>query len=141
MREDKSQEEAVQDYLGSLGISLLSQWDVLFFLHRHGVSIARDDELARLVGYETKVVTDALNKLESQGLVARSRPYEKAQLYQVSVSIHTENSPSFQQLASVAASREGRLFLTQQLKAMARSQVTGDQKPDLDEGAVWTKTS
>jgi len=140
VRGDNSYNQLIQECLGSLGISLLSEWDILFFLHRHGVSIARNDELARLLGYEKKAVSDALDRLEVQGLVARSRPYEKAQLYQVSVSIHTENNIRFQQLTRLAASREGRLILAKQLKAAARSGAELSEKSDREGDASWTKT-
>jgi len=43
MSGDKSQDELVHECLESLGISLLSEWDILFFLPRHGVSIARNE--------------------------------------------------------------------------------------------------
>src|SRR5438105_2679896 len=138
---EKSQDKFVQECIESLGISLLSEWDILFFLHRHGVSIAHNGELARLLGYETKVVGEGLDRLETHGLVARSRPSEGAQLYQVSVSIHTENNTCFQQLTSIAASREGRLFLAKQLKAAAQSQVEHRDQSVREEGAKWTKTT
>ena len=35
-----------------VGISLLSEWDVLVFVYRHGASLTSAEQIARLIGYE-----------------------------------------------------------------------------------------
>lgn len=60
--------------LDVLGISLLSEWDVLAFVHRHGASLTSAEQIARLLGYEDSVVESALDRLEREMLIGRSRP-------------------------------------------------------------------
>jgi hypothetical protein len=59
--------------LEGMGISLLSEWDVLVFVYRHGASLTSADQIARLVGYESTVVDGALKRLEREKLMERSR--------------------------------------------------------------------
>lgn len=129
----------VHEYLESLGISQMAEWDVLVFLHRHGVSLLRPDKIARLIGYEDKLIEDAMNRLESRGLIARSRPFEKAHLYQVSVSIHAENSKCFQQMMSLADTREGRLLVAREFKLVTQRQTQQRDELNQEGSAKWTK--
>jgi hypothetical protein len=130
MPEEEAQDKLIKECLGCLGISSLYEWDVLFFLHRHGATITHNGELAQLVGYESRAVSDALDKLQDRGLVASSRPNSRSELHQVSVNTHPQYKSSFQQLIRVAASREGRLILARQLKVVAHSQVERGDPPD-----------
>jgi DNA-binding MarR family transcriptional regulator len=123
----------------SLGISQMAEWDVLVFLHRHGVSLLRPDKIASFIGYEEKVVEDAMDRLESRGLIARSRPFEKAHLYQVSVSIHAENSISFQQMMSLADTREGRLLVAREIKLATQKQAQQRNELNQEGSAKWSK--
>jgi DNA-binding MarR family transcriptional regulator len=130
MPAEDSQDKLIKECLGCLGISSIYEWDALFFLHRHGATITHNGELARLVGYDNKAVGDALDKLQDRGLVARSRPNSRSELYQVSVNTHAQYKTSFQQLIRVATSREGRLILARQLKVASHSQVERGDPPD-----------
>jgi DNA-binding MarR family transcriptional regulator len=65
---------------GRMGISLLSEWDVLAFVYRHGASLTTADQIARLIGYESAVVSDALDRLEREKLIERSRPSQGVRL-------------------------------------------------------------
>jgi DNA-binding MarR family transcriptional regulator len=65
---------SVQSCLDGTGISLLSEWDVLIFVYRHGASLTTADQIARLLGYESRVVSDVLDRLEREKLIERSRP-------------------------------------------------------------------
>jgi DNA-binding MarR family transcriptional regulator len=123
MPSEKPQDKSIKECLGCLGISSIYEWDVLFFLHRHGAIITRRGELARLVGYDYKAVSDALDKLQDRGLVASSPSNARTELYQTSVDGQGQYKTSFQQLIRVAASREGRLILARQLRVAAGSPV------------------
>jgi hypothetical protein len=64
---------SVHNCLEALGISLLSEWDVLCFLYRRRVSLMSTQQIARLIGYESVVVRSALDRLRREKLVKRSR--------------------------------------------------------------------
>jgi DNA-binding MarR family transcriptional regulator len=115
VRED-SQEFSVQHCLESLGISLLSEWDVLAFLCRHGVSLTTCDQIGRLIGYESAVVGHALDQLEREKLIERSRPLQGVRLYRISTSTDAGRRRCLRRLVSLSESRTGRLLLAKQLK-------------------------
>ena len=83
MGRGKPLESTVQTCLDSMGISLLSQWDVLAFVYRHGASLASSDQIAHLIGYESTVVRAALDRLESENLIERSRPSKGVRFYRI----------------------------------------------------------
>jgi DNA-binding MarR family transcriptional regulator len=62
----------VDECLNTWEISLLDEWDLLVFLHRHGTSLLTVEHISRLLGYGTAVVAKALVKMERVGLVCRS---------------------------------------------------------------------
>lgn len=63
----------VEDWLRTLGIVSLTQWDMLVFLYHHQTTLVGAEYIARLLGYATAPVVAALEVLESLGLVGRSR--------------------------------------------------------------------
>jgi DNA-binding MarR family transcriptional regulator len=132
MPAEDSQDKLIKECLGCLGISSIYEWDVLFFLHRYGAIIAHRGELARLVGYENKAVSDTLDKLRDRGLVASSHSNARSELYQTSVNSQAQYKTSFQQLIRVAASREGRLILARQLEVAAYSPVKRGDISDVE---------
>src|ERR1700724_3709566 len=83
MGRGKPLESTVQSCLDSMGISLLSEWDVLAFVYRHGASLASSDQIARLIGYESTVVRAALDRLESENLIERSRLSQGVRFYRI----------------------------------------------------------
>ena len=114
---NKSSDILVQECLKSLGISLLGDWDVLIFLYRHRVVLASSEQIARLLGYPTKAVNDALDRLESRGLVKRSRSSEGVCLYQFVFSEeHLAPESCFGRLMSLVENRTGRLLLVKRLR-------------------------
>jgi len=115
VRED-SEELSVQGCLEGLGISLLSEWDVLAFLYRHGVSLTTGDQIGRLIGYESAVVSDALDRLEREKLIERSRLLQGVRLHRISTSTNAGRRRCLLQLVSLSKSRAGRLLLAKQLK-------------------------
>jgi DNA-binding MarR family transcriptional regulator len=102
--------------LEGMGISLLSEWDVLVFVYRHGASLTSADQIARLVGYESTVVDGALKRLEREKLMERSRPSQGVRFYRILASMDAGHRRCLQQLVSLSESRAGRLLLAKRLK-------------------------
>ncbi len=112
-------ELAVQSCLLVVGITLLSEWDVLAFVYRHGVTLNGAGQIARLIGYEPAVVGDALDRLERQKLIECSRPsrgVHEVRFYRTSGSEDAEHRYCIQQLLDLLESRAGRLLLERRLK-------------------------
>jgi hypothetical protein len=108
-------ERSVQSCLESLGVCLLCEWDVLAFVYRHGASLASADQIARLIGYESTVVGDALERLERDKLIERSRSSQGAHLCRVPPSTDAERWRCLQELLSLSETRAGRLLLARLL--------------------------
>ena len=101
-----------------MGISLLSEWDLLAFVYRHGPSLTNTDQIARLIGYESTVVGAALDRLERAKLIERSGPSqgEGVRLHRMRASTDVRHRQCLQQFVSLSESRDGRLLLTKLLK-------------------------
>jgi len=108
-----------------MGISLLSEWDVLAFVYRHGASLASSDQIARLIGYESMVVRAALDHLEGENLIERSRPSKGVRFYRILASEDAGRQRCFQQIVSLLETRVGRLLLAKRLKPNGSN---GDEK-------------
>jgi DNA-binding MarR family transcriptional regulator len=115
---EKPMELSVQNCLDGLGISLLSEWDVLIFVYRHGASLTNADHIARLIGYESKVVSDVLDRLVREKLIERSRPSQGVYFYRILASTDAGYRRYLQQIISLSESRTGRLQLAERLKAV-----------------------
>jgi DNA-binding MarR family transcriptional regulator len=103
--------------LETLGISLLSEWDVAIFLYQHGSSIINAGQIALLTGYESKDVSDALNRLESLGLLKCSRASHGVRVYQFMVPTGPVRRECFDELRVLAENRAGRLLLIKSLRS------------------------
>ena len=79
---DEWAETQAKECLHKAGLSLLCEWDVLVFLYRHHASLASAEQIARLIGYPSFAVGKALEKLEAQGLIWRSRSSQGVRFYQ-----------------------------------------------------------
>jgi DNA-binding MarR family transcriptional regulator len=112
---ERTLESALQRCVDSVGISLLCDWDVFAFVYRHVTSLTSADQIARLVGYESKVVGGALDRLERQKLIERSRPSRGVRLYRVLSSMEVEHRRCLQELLMLLESRAGRLELAKRL--------------------------
>jgi DNA-binding MarR family transcriptional regulator len=108
---------SVQSCLKGLGISLLSELDLLTFVHRRGVTLASAGQIACLVGYEIAVVDSALDRLEREKLIERSRPSKGVFLFRFLAPIDAERKRFLQQLISMLESRVGRVLAANQLKS------------------------
>jgi DNA-binding MarR family transcriptional regulator len=113
---EKPMELSVQNCLDDVGISLLSEWDILIFVYRHGASLASADQIARLIGYESSVVSYGLDRLEREKLIERSRPSQGVCFYRILASMDAGHRRCLRQLISLSESRAGRLQLAERLK-------------------------
>ena len=106
----------VTGWLHTLGITSLCQWDVLVFLSRHQTTLLGAEHLGRLLGYEIESIVAALDTLESQALVERSRVSRGARLYQCTIPLVSPRREAFAQLQALAGHRTGRVRIVQQLR-------------------------
>jgi hypothetical protein len=104
-------------WLRTLGITSLCQWDVLVFLSRHQTTLLGAAHLARLLGYASDLVVAALDVLEALELVARSRVFQGACLYQCSVPLDSPHGAALAQLQTLATTRAG--WVRQQMRPRA----------------------
>ena len=122
MGRGKPLESPVQSCLDSMGISLLSEWDVLAFVYRHGASLASSDQIARLIGYESTVVRAALDRLETENLIERSRLSKGVRFYRILASPDARRQRRLQQIVCLLETRAGRLQLTKRQKPHGSNQ-------------------
>jgi DNA-binding MarR family transcriptional regulator len=115
-------ELSLQSCVDNVGVSLLCDWDVFTFVYRHVTSLTSADQIARLIGYESGVVGGALDRLERQKLIERSRPSRGVRLYSVLNSNDVEHRCCLRKLVILSESRAGRLELAKRLKP-ARSDL------------------
>jgi hypothetical protein len=107
----------IQECLTRLGIASPVEWDVLAFVYRHQASLTNADQIARMLGYPSTVVADALDHLESLKLIRRSRASQGVRLYQfVSSEADSPSHSCFQQLIALAEDPAGRLLLIKKLR-------------------------
>jgi DNA-binding MarR family transcriptional regulator len=112
---ERTPESSLRSCVNRVGISLLCDWDVFAFVYRHVTSLTSADHIARLVGYESKVVGGALDRLERQKLIERSRPSRGVRLYRVLASKDVEHRRCLRELLLLSESRAGRLELAKRL--------------------------
>ena len=123
---EQTLESSLQRCVVNVGISLLCDWDVFAFVYRHVTSLTTAEQIARLLGYEGAVVGGALDRLESQKLIERSRPSRGVRLYRVTNSKDLEHRRCLQELVSLSESRAGRLELARQLSPVSSGSLGGE---------------
>jgi DNA-binding MarR family transcriptional regulator len=116
IEDEKPMELSLQNCLEGVGISLLSEWDVLIFVYRHGASLISADQIARLIGYPNGIVNDVLDRLEREKLIERSRLSHGVRFYRILASMDSRRWLCFQQLIDLTEYRAGRLQLAKRLK-------------------------
>jgi hypothetical protein len=102
---------SIDEHLKTLGVSLLSEWDVLAFLDRHGTNLVSAETIAHLLGYDKGTVGAALDAVTSTGLVQRSRSSQGVRLYRLPPIIDSAQNYSFIELMNIARTRGGRIQL------------------------------
>jgi hypothetical protein len=114
---DNSRESLGRECLNSLGISLLIDWEMLIFLHHHGRILSTTEQMARLLGWDSERIGDALDRLESRELIKSSPKSRRgARFYEAAVPMDAAVRNCFQQLLSLTRNRSGRLMLAKMLK-------------------------
>ncbi len=116
MHQESPSDAEVEGWLKTLGIELLCQWDVLFFLYRHQASLLDAEHLARLLGYTAEQVVAALDVLEALRFVERSRVSQNVRLYQLTAPSEPPRGHAFERLQALAGHRAGRLVLSKHLR-------------------------
>jgi DNA-binding PadR family transcriptional regulator len=117
-------DETIRGWAETLGIATLTEWDVLSFLYRHGTSLISSEQIARLIGYGTGQVGEALDRLERGRLIERSRPSRGVRLYKFSAAGDSRLERSFLPLLRLTKERAGRLLLMKILQAPPRGAET-----------------
>ena len=113
---EKSNDFLVAERLETLGLSLLSEWDALVFLYRHGSSLTSAAQIAHILGHSTAALTAALDRLESLGFIVRSRVYRGVRLFRFSVPSDPARCACFIELIGLAEKRNGRLLVLNHLQ-------------------------
>lgn len=119
-REQTRWEFSVQDCLAALSISLLSEWDIFTFIFRHGPTLTSTDQIAKLIGYGSRAVGAALDRLEREKLIERVGPPQEVRLHRMLPWTYVRHQRCLQRLVSPPESRAGRLLLKKLLKAGER---------------------
>jgi DNA-binding MarR family transcriptional regulator len=115
MMRSGAQQDKVREWLTSIGLTEICQWDVLVFLQRHRDALVTPELISRLIGYRPALITIALDHLESLGLVERSRLSQGARLYQL-LELDGARGRDFRELRALADSRTGRLTMMKELR-------------------------
>ena len=116
MEPEKAADLAIRRQLKTLGISQLSQWDVLMFLHRHGTTLTCVAQIARFLGNDEAAVGAALDGLDFLGLIERSHASQGVRRYRVSIPEDPLRYSCFVELISLAEKPGGRLLLLRHLQ-------------------------
>ena len=128
-------ELSVQSCLESLGISLMSEWDVLAFVSSRRASLTSVDRIASLIGYEITAVNAALEHLEGKKLIERSQLSRGVSFLGVLTSTDAVRQRCLLQLISISKTRAGRVLLARQLKHVSWSR--GEKKLRLEREGKW----
>ena len=135
----------VSDWLHTLGVTSLSQWEVLVFCYNHQATLLTVADFARLLGQASNAVVSALDTLEAQVLIVRSRVSQGARLYQCRISLDSPRGAAFGRLLTLAHDPAGLACIVQQLRQGPPPEEAGPQavRRQADAGAArrnrWLK--
>ena len=115
MSHGKHFDAQIQACLARLGISAPVEWDVLAYVYRHQASLTNADQIARMLGYPSTVVADALDHMETLQLIRRSRASQGMRLYQFGSQSEPHSDTCFQLLIELAETPAGRSMLVKKL--------------------------
>jgi DNA-binding MarR family transcriptional regulator len=127
VKTERTQGLTIQRCLEMLRISSLSEWDLLAFVAHHGVSLIGTNQIARLIGYDGAVIKDALDRLERERLIERSRVSTGVSLYRIRVSTDSGRERCLTQFIRLSQRRAVRLLVAKQLRTV--SQECGTMEP------------
>jgi hypothetical protein len=117
---------SLETCLKSLGISLLSELDVLVFVHRRKTTLTSVNQIASLIGHDEAAVSDALGQLEREKLIEPSKSSQGLRFYRILPQRDAGRQQCFGQLVSLSETRNGRLQLAKHLKPIGRNR---DERP------------
>jgi hypothetical protein len=126
---------SLEHCLKSLGISLLSEWDVLVFVHRRKTSLTSVKQIASLIGHDQAAVSIALGKLERKKLIEPSIASQGLRFYRIRPQEDSGRQQCFRQLVSLSETRAGRLQLTKHLRPYCGNR--GEKKLTLEQEGKW----
>ncbi len=116
MAGEESQDVLVLERLRALGVALLTEWDTLAFVCHHATSLCTAAQIARLIGYDKAETLAALQKLETLGLIQRSRVSQGIRFYRFWAPAEPFRHSCLLELMSLEQNRAGRLLLLKHLK-------------------------
>jgi DNA-binding MarR family transcriptional regulator len=129
MAQDDQLDLRVEEWLSTLGIESLCQWDMLVFLDRHPSVLVSTEYIARFLGYATAELSAALDSLKSSGLVEHSRVSQGVRLYQVTASPDPSRRDALERLMAIADDRAVRLLLARRLRSSDRPERNKNDFP------------
>jgi len=124
VHQGNSPNSTADNCLKTLGISFPCEWDALVFLYRHRTSLLSAERIARLIGYGKPEVGTALARLESTGLIRRSRGSQGLRMYELVAPVDSACNNCFRELMALAETRSGRLLLVKNLRSRTRGKQT-----------------
>jgi DNA-binding IclR family transcriptional regulator len=103
----------VERYLQVLGVQYLVEWDVLVYLYRHQPSLINAQQISHLLDYGTSAIADALNALESLGLIERSQARQGVRWHRLTTPEDPQVREAFERLMLLDDLRPVRQLLAQ----------------------------
>ena len=91
----------IEECLATWGISVLEEWDLMVFLHRHRNSLLTVEQISLLLGSGTPAVSQALRKLETTGLVRFSRSSAGVRFHRLVASVSESRQDCFELLVNL----------------------------------------
>jgi len=126
---------SLEHCLKSLGISLLSELDVLVFVHRRKTSLTSVKQIASLIGHDQAAVSIALGQLEREKLIEPSIASQGLRFYRILPQEDSGRQQCFRQLVSLSETRAGRLQLTKHLRPKGGNR--GEKQLTLEQEGKW----
>jgi DNA-binding IclR family transcriptional regulator len=108
---------AIERWLQTLGIQCLVEWDVLVYLYRHQTCLVNAEQISHLLDYGTSAIADALNALESLGLIERSRAHQGVRLHRLIAPADPLCQAAFERLMALDDLRPVRQLLAQRRRS------------------------
>ena len=128
-------DRSLEHCLKSLGISLLTELDVLIFVHRRKTSLVNVKQIASLIGHNEAAVRIALGQLEREKLIEASTPSRGLRFYRLLSQGDDDRQQCFRQLLNLSETRAGRLQLTKHLNPYGRNRE--GKKLSLEQEGKW----
>jgi DNA-binding MarR family transcriptional regulator len=126
---------SLEHCLKSLGISLLSELDVLIFVHRRKTSLTSVKQIASLIGHDQMAVSIALGQLEREMLIKPSTASQGLRFYRILPQEDGRRQQCFRQLVSLSGTRAGRMQLTRHLRP--KNGNRDEKKLTLEQEGKW----